>query len=87
MVSVLHSEESGSELHTVGPVTENARSPSLVLVGGTVYDRLSEDAQLVPIGPNSIASISGGFPVGLHCAFSALTLLVWRQEGHPACKN
>ena len=20
-------------------------------------------------------------------AFSALTLLVWRQEGHPACKN
>ena len=22
-----------------------------------------------------------------HCAFSALTLLVGRQEGHPACKN
>ena len=21
------------------------------------------------------------------CAFSALTLLVWRQEGHPACKK
>jgi len=20
-------------------------------------------------------------------AFSALTLLIWRQEGHPACKN
>jgi len=25
------------------------------------------------------------FPV--HCAFSALTLLVGRQEGHPACKK
>ena len=23
----------------------------------------------------------------LYCAFSALTLLVGRQEGHPACKN
>jgi len=22
-----------------------------------------------------------------HCAFSALTLLVERQEGHPACKK
>jgi len=22
-----------------------------------------------------------------HCAFNALTLLVGRQEGHPACKN
>ena len=25
--------------------------------------------------------------VPIHCAFSALTLLVWRQEGHPACKK
>jgi len=33
----------GSELQAVGPVTENARSPSFVLVGGTVYDRLSLD--------------------------------------------
>jgi len=23
----------------------------------------------------------------MHMAFSALTLLVWRQEGHPACKK
>jgi len=23
----------------------------------------------------------------VYCAFSALTLLVGRQEGHPACKN
>ena len=23
----------------------------------------------------------------MHCAFSALTLLVGRQEGHPACKK
>jgi len=23
----------------------------------------------------------------LHSTFSALTLLVWRQEGHPACKK
>ena len=25
--------------------------------------------------------------LGLYCAFSALTLLVGRQEGHPACKK
>jgi len=25
--------------------------------------------------------------VAAHIAFSALTLLVGRQEGHPACKN
>ena len=25
--------------------------------------------------------------VPIHCAFSALTLLVGRQEGHPACKK
>jgi len=27
------------------------------------------------------------FIYGLHVAFSALTLLVGRQEGHPACKK
>jgi len=25
--------------------------------------------------------------LGLYCAFSAFTLLVGQQEGHPACKN
>ena len=30
---------------------------------------------------NQIASLTDS------CAFSALTLLVGRQEGHPACKN
>ena len=35
----------GSEFQAVGPVTENARFPSLVLVGRTVqaYDRLFVD--------------------------------------------
>ena len=34
----------GSKLQAVWPVTENARSPSLVLVwSGTVYGRLSVD--------------------------------------------
>ena len=33
----------GSEFQAVQPVTENARSPSLVHVGGTVHDRLSVD--------------------------------------------
>ena len=34
----------GSELQAVGPVTENARSPSFDLVwSGTVHDRLSAD--------------------------------------------
>jgi len=42
-VSVILRMSYGSELQAVGPVTENARSPSLVLVGGTVYDRLSVD--------------------------------------------
>jgi len=27
------------------------------------------------------------FPAVIFCAFSALTLLVGRQEGHPACKK
>jgi len=27
------------------------------------------------------------FAIGLRCAFSALTLLVGRQEGHPTCKK
>jgi len=26
-------------------------------------------------------------PFTYNCAFSALTLLVWRQKGHPACKK
>ena len=42
-MSVILRMSYGSELQAVGPVTENARSPSLVLVGGTVYDRLSVD--------------------------------------------
>jgi len=33
----------GSEFQAVRPVTENACSPSLVLVGGTVYARLFVD--------------------------------------------
>jgi len=33
----------GSEFHDIGPATENACSPSLVLVGGTIYDTLSVD--------------------------------------------
>ena len=43
LVSVILRMSYGSELQAVGPVTENARSPSFVLVGGTVYDRLSVD--------------------------------------------
>ena len=31
----------GREFQTDGPVTENARSPNLVTVGGTVYDDVS----------------------------------------------
>jgi len=40
----------------------------------------------------SVCNLPYGFAI-LHvmlthkCAFSALTLLVGRQEGHPACKN
>ena len=40
-------------------------------------------------GPGQSSSCSTIFLYvgGLLCAFSALTLLVGRQEGHPACKN
>jgi len=31
----------GREFQTDGPATENARSPNLVTVGGTVYDNVS----------------------------------------------
>ena len=34
-----------------------------------------------------LTSIISIFLACYHVAFSALTLLVWRQEGHPACKN
>ena len=33
-----------------------------------------------------LSSINNKFNL-LNCAFSALTLLVGRQEGHPACKK
>ena len=41
-----------------------------------------------PRGTTSVRrpNYSGTFPVS-SCAFSALTLLVGRQEGHPACKE
>ena len=38
--------------------------------------------ELIPANLNSIQILDFFF-----CAFSALTLLVGRQEGHPACKN
>ena len=36
--------------------------------------------------PNELVYTFGGF-TSVPIAFSALTLLVGRQEGHPACKN
>jgi len=39
IVSVILRMSYGSELQAVGPVIENALSPSLVLVGGTAYAR------------------------------------------------
>ena len=35
----------GREFQTDGPATENARSPNLVTVGGTVYENVSETIQ------------------------------------------
>jgi len=34
-----------------------------------------------------LSYLSSVFSVHQHSAFSALTLLVGRQEGHPACKK
>ena len=40
----------------------------------------------LPHGPHS--SVANDFQsYGIYCGFSALTLLVGRQEGHPACKK
>jgi len=36
---------------------------------------------------HAIAHLFEGSIVPEYCAFSALTLLVGRQEGHPACKK
>jgi len=47
-----------------------------VLVRGTVLSRTFQSA---------VAFLHGFDPEVI--AFSALTLLVGRQEGHPACKN
>ena len=50
-MSVILRMSYGSELQAVGPVTENARSSSLVLVGGTVglYVRLPVDERIVRV--------------------------------------
>jgi len=45
----------------------------------TVYDSVSSRARFFHISSHLISSRS--------VAFSASTLLVGRQEGHPACKN
>ena len=40
----------GREFQTDGPATENARSPNLVTVGGTVYENVSvEERSVVPV--------------------------------------
>jgi len=36
----------GREFQTDGPATENARTPNLVTVGGTVYDDVSDDVSV-----------------------------------------
>jgi len=46
---------------------------------------MSENVQLL-LQPVMNKSIYSRFIVSFH-TFSALTLLVGRQEGHPACKN
>jgi len=43
LASVILRMSYNSEFQAVPPVTENTRSPSFVLVGGTVHDRLSVD--------------------------------------------
>ena len=40
-VSVMWRMFAGREFQTDGPATENARSPNLVTVGGTVYENVS----------------------------------------------
>ena len=39
----------GREFQTDGPATENARSPNLVTVGGTVYENVSVEESIVPV--------------------------------------
>ena len=41
----------------------------------------------ITAGPCGPAVGKDALKFRLHCAFSALTLLVGRQEGHPACKK
>jgi len=40
-MSVMCSMSAGREFQTDGPATENARSPNLLKVGGTVYKSVS----------------------------------------------
>ena len=51
---------------------------------------LIEDDYVAPLGNNEISQAHNAvsfYLVGGVLAFSALTLLVGRQEGHPACKK
>ena len=69
------------------------RSDSVSRVPGkssSLAENLVQLSQRFSAECSGLSSSNSGkqFPkLKLNCAFSALTLLVGRQEGHPACKN
>ena len=48
---------------------------------------LNEERSVMPSGCAFCGLTVFWFVISVCCAFSALTLLVGRQEGHPACKK
>jgi len=66
---------------------------ALISRQGYGRDKLTDEQQLYSMHPTQcrtyVEARGGNFLIVIHCliAFSALTLLVERQEGHPACKK
>ena len=73
--------EQGADLHMAQlmPLTLTVTCFSKIQIGFTFL----VPAHLGSPGKRAVKRVC----VVTECAFSALTLLVGRQEGHPACKN
>jgi len=83
-------------LHTISVISESVAFRALMLLVGWQKGHPAwwgadlHMAQLMPL-PLTVSCFSkiqiGFYRAMLYVAFSALTLLVGRQEGHPACKK
>jgi len=70
---------------TLAPTREQTRSGSILKRQTSSHSRTTSSGKYINIF--SVLQLSVSFSFIVYFAFSALTLLVGRQEGHPACKK